>query len=255
MRLEDATKTNHGEWLLDFVKIRTSGPGKVSPSKPIEDFDMDDDDGFGEETCGFYNPALECLILQYNHHGPRPADIQSYIYRFCRAVSGKTEADEPADASDGIGLIPILRQDAYERLQRMGIVKRLTLTVQVPGILASNAGRMQALGQLLDNPIVASAQTVKLEITADRTRQNSLSVEGVKQVVTQALGLREDVSRLAVSGREDEIGPSEPIDLLEARLQANMSLHLGTAQRYERVDRFGAVRRAHDLWSDGGQLG
>ena len=78
-------------WTLDFGGIRPDGPGRASATMPIADFDMNADEGFGQETAAVYNVATGFMALQYNHFGPRHARIQGYLFRFARAAAGLVE--------------------------------------------------------------------------------------------------------------------------------------------------------------------
>jgi hypothetical protein len=65
-------------WLLDFTKIRFEhGPGKASREDPIESFELDADQGFGEETAVLYDPRRQAMLIQYNHYGARSTIIET----------------------------------------------------------------------------------------------------------------------------------------------------------------------------------
>jgi hypothetical protein len=73
-------------------------------------------------------------------------------------------------------------------------------------------------------------------------------------MVGEMLGLGGgDVEALEVTVKEDEDSPSEPLDLLEARLQVEVDVRR-TGTRYGRPERWSALRAALDKWAAEGQL-
>jgi len=253
MRLEEGVKQNNG-WLLDFGMIRHDGPGRASATTPIADFDLQDDEGFGQETAAYFDPGTGFMTLQYNHYGPRQGRIQSYLYRFACALAGETEADELPEARNGFTLVPVLKAEAANRLDRMGIVKNVEISFFVPGIVAQQGNTRQSLGSLLNMPLLGGAENVRIQVSASRGRAGSLIVNHVRQAVTDLLGLRENVAQLSVVAKETEDSPNEAVDFLEARLRADIPVPLGAGRRYGRDARLQALRQAFETWRANGQL-
>jgi uncharacterized protein DUF6731 len=170
MRLEAANKTGQ-IWSLDFGGMRSEGPGRASRARPITDFDLGEDEAFGEETAAIFNISTGFMALQYNHRGPRQSRIQGYLFRFARLIAGLDE-DVRIDDENGFILQPILKSGAIERFRRAAIVKSLTLSVFVPGLSQVEVPerRRQSLSGLLRDPIVGGAESLKFEIRASRRR-------------------------------------------------------------------------------------
>ena len=80
-----------------------------------------------------------------------------------------------------------------------------------------------------------------------------LSLEAVKEMVSELLGLRDDVSAIQIMGMETEDSPQEPLDLLEARLEADPPV-VKTGRRYGRQERWAALMQTFDIWHGNGQL-
>jgi hypothetical protein len=127
------------------------------------------------------------------------------------------------------------------------------MTLYVPGLLASNASDRPSLGQLLNTPLVGSAETLRLQLSVSRGRGKSLSLNHVRQIATDLLGLRDDVSTLEITAMESDDAPREPIDLLQARLEADIPIQR-TGRRYGRDERWAALRQTFAVWSSNGQL-
>jgi hypothetical protein len=252
IRLENENRTRAG-WFLDFGGFRPDGPGRGSPTAPIRDIDLGEDELFGQETAAFYDPISEFMTLQYNHFGPRSGRIQGYFYRFSKVVAGQQEDEEPSEPADGFTLVPVMKADSVETFNRAAVIRNIDITVYVPGVRATPGIQRRSLGGILDNALIGSSDTLQMRLTAGRSRNSSLSLPAARQFVTELLGFREDVSDLRMTIREVEEGPTEPLDLLEARLQSDIPIQrLG--RRYGRSERWQAVKQAFDVWSANGQL-
>ena len=252
IRLENANRVSAG-WFLDFGGLRPEGPGRGSPTAPITDIELAEDELFGQETAAFYDPVSEFIILQYNHFGPRSGRIQGYFYRFSKVVAGQQENDEPSEPPDGFTLVPVMKSNSAEVLNRAAIVKNIDITVYVPGMRVNPGTRRRSLGGILDNPLVGSSDVLQMRLTAGRPKNSSLSITDARQLVTDLLGLREYVADLRMTVRESEGGQNEPLDLLEARLESDVRVER-TGARYGRNKRWQAVKQAFDVWSANGQL-
>lgn len=248
LRVEEAAPGTNS-WAIDFAAIRHEGPGRAAIDAPIEDFDLEEEEGFGHETALYFNATNQFATLQYNHYGPRIARLQSYLYAFARRIAG-----DGLDATQyGFGFTPVLKADAADRLNHMGIVKNIEVSFYVPGVLAQPDGERQSLNSFLDNPLMGSAERVRLQISAGRARATSLAVNHVKQLVTDLLGARDDVDALRITAQETEDAPKEPVDFIEARLEADIPV-ARVGRRYGRNERWAALRQAYDTWNANGQF-
>jgi len=243
IRVEEMT-TKGALRFVDFAAISHDGPGKASFSGPIEDFDLEDTEGFGHETAFCYSKEKQAVILQYNHVGPRVGRIQSYLAEFALVIGGEATV---------FSFDPVLKSEAVMRLNEVSVVKRIDVSVFVPGILASPETERMSLNQLLSNPVVGSSDRLNFSISAGRAKSASLSVDSVKRMVAELLGFKGDVMQLSIVAREGEDAPSEPIDLLNARLEADIPVPRA-GRRIARADRFKALHQAFDAWSSNGQL-
>ena len=248
LRVEDA-RPGQNIWAVDVAAIKHDGPGRASIDAPIEDFDLQEEEGFGHETAFYFDASSQFLTLQYNHFGPRIARIQNYLYGFSRRLAGEgLEANQY-----GFGFIPVLKADAAERLSHMGIVKNIEVSFYVPGVLAQSNGERQSLNSLLDNPLVGSAEKIRLQLSAGRARGMSLAVTHVHQLITDLLGARDDVYDLNITAQETEDSSKEPVDFIEARLEADIPV-ARVGRRYGRTERWAALKQAYDIWTTNGNF-
>jgi hypothetical protein len=248
LRIEDAVPAGNF-WMVDFTGIHHEGPGKASAATPVEDFDLADEEGYGHETAMCFDSQSEFMTLQYNHYGPRMARIQTYLYQFARLLA--VDGHDPN--LHGFGFTPVLKPDAAERLNHLGIVKNIDISFYVPGVRAQpNEGR-QSLNSLLDSPLVGSSERIRLQLSASRMRGTSLAVNHVKSLVTDLLGVRDEVYDLKITAQENEDAPKEPVDFIEARLEADIPV-VRAGRRYGRPERWAALRQAFDTWAANGQF-
>lgn len=246
LRIEEARQVGN-VWLIDFASIRHEGPGRAAADAPIEDFDLAEEEGFGHETAACFNPQSSFMTLQYNHFGPRIARIQTYLFMWAVVLGGHDLPDQ------GFGFTPVLKADAATRLGHMGIVKNIEISFHVPGVQAQAISDRQSLNSFLSNPLVGSAQKIRLQLSAGRARGASLAVNYVQQMISDLLGVREDVETLNISAQENEEAPTEPIDFIEARLEADIPVHR-VGRRYGRQERWNALNQAFSTWSANGQF-
>lgn len=250
IRVEAAEQRNN-LWFVDFGGIRPDGPGRASAATPIEDFDLDDTEGFAHETAALYDPASSFIVMQYNHFGPRSGRIQAYLSMLAREMGNGGPSTHPE--GDGFAFFPVLKPSAADRLNSMGIVKNVEFSFYVPGVLANDGGQRQALGALLNNPLIGSADRVRIQLAASRDRAGSLAVNHVRQVVSDLLGVRDELFDLSVMAKETEESPTEPVDLVEARLEADIPVQR-IGRRYGRDERWQVLQQAFATWRANGQL-
>lgn len=246
IRLETAEPLGN-YWLLDFGGIRHEGPGRASIDTPIEDFDLSEQEGFGHETAGCFDGQF--LVLQYNHFGPRISRIREYLSLVSQELAGATGAG----GEQIFSFVAVLKEDAHERLGQMGLVKSMEISFYVPGVVANNGSARPSLSGILSTPLIGTAAKVRIQVAASRDRGASLALNQVHQAIDDLVGLREDVSELQIVAKESEDAPSEPVDFLEARLEADIPV-ARTGRRYGRTDRWSALQQALETWRRNGQL-
>jgi hypothetical protein len=245
--LESANKAGQ-TWSLDFGGIRSDGPGRASRDAPIVNFDLAANEGFGEETAAVFDANTGYMALQYNHRGPRSGRIQGYA----RRMAGLTE-DVPSDDDHGFTLFPVIKPDAVAHLNRAAIIKKFRMSVFIPGLAHIEQPQRQSLAGILATPVVGTAANLNFEIRAGRKRGATLNVLAIRQMVQEALGLGDEVQALEAVVKETEEGLSEPIDLLQARLEADVRVQR-TGPRYGRNERWAALNTALAEWAAEGRL-
>lgn len=245
--LKEVDSPRTGGRLLDFTSFRHAGPGKAPRGRRNEDFDLAHDEFFGEETAALFVPNGSDFVVQYNHHGPRISTIEQYLNSFAADLSSQTGTKVSA-----ISIDPIMRSDQLARFQKMTHIKRVSFKMFVPGALQAPQARRKSVSGIFDNSVVPSSETVSVEISAGRSKQ--LQLGGVKSLVSDLLGLSEDVTKLVVTGSDDKDEQAAALDLLRAQLQTERTILSTSRKRHAIEERWLALRSAYDHWKSTGDL-
>jgi hypothetical protein len=163
------------------------------------------------------------------------------------------DEDVPSDADHGFTLAAVVKRDSVERLNKVAIVKYLEVSVFLPGLAHIADSRKRSLAGILASPIIGNAEELRFQIKASRQRGASLNIGAVRQYVGEMIGLGDEIGTLEVIVKEVEEAPSEPLDLLDARLQIEVSVERA-GRRYGRNERWAALTHALDTWAAQRQL-
>lgn len=228
-------------WLVDLVHIRLSnGPARANVALPVVGFDMDTDDGFGEETAMLYCPENRWLILQQNGTGVRVRALESYLAQF-----------SPAGA--GCSLQPALDPDIQGKLYRANHMTSLTVTV-APNLITSNLrDRGLAVGGALDLAAEAHALKIEIKLSVGKSKA-SLNRGLVRTIIDQALGMRagnpKAVTQAKVKAKntDDPESKSEMLDLLTPAMKMEFEQTVDADRRLPREGRYAALMSAYATW-------
>ncbi|MFN4056424.1 MAG: DUF6731 family protein [Alishewanella aestuarii] len=240
LRAESITQQD-GLWLMDFVRIRTShGPGKVGRDSEVEGFEFEEEEGFGEETAALYDPATGYMLIQYNHFGVRAGAIADYF----SAYDG-TE-------NNLYTFKPKYDEDVERRLLNHGITRKISFCLDVTRMSEQDRQRGRPLSEAIDYGRQNGADKIKVEISVQGERNRSLA-QGALDGLTalrSILGQNPDaVTKLEVSGKENQDSVTEVLDLIAHRLSVEFNdLVLGADLRYPRDERWRALTRAKNGW-------
>lgn len=240
LRAESITQQD-GLWLMDFVRIRTShGPGKVGRDSEVEGFEFEEEEGFGEETAALYDPTTGYILIQYNHFGVRAGAIADYFSAY--------------DGSENnlYTFKPKYDEDVERRLLNHGITRKISFCLDVTRMSEQDRQRGRPLSEAIDYGRQNGADKIKVEISVQGARNRSLA-QGALDGLTalrSILGQNPDaVTKLEVSGKENQDSVTEVLDLIAHRLSVEFNdLALGADLRYPRDERWRALTRAKNGW-------
>jgi hypothetical protein len=240
LRAESVSQKD-GLWLMDFVRIRTSnGPGKVGRDSEVEGFEFDEEEGFGEETAALYDPASGYILVEYNHFGVRAGAIADYLSAYDGTETSLYTFKPKYD------------EDVERRLLNHGITRKISFCLDITRMSEQDRQRGRALSEAIDYGRQNGADKIKVEISVQGERQRSLAKNALDglSALRSILGQNPDaITKLEVSGKENQDSVTEVLDLIAHRLSIEFNdLVLGADLRYPRDQRWRALVRAKNGW-------
>ena len=178
----------------DMVRIRMDDvPRKANINGDIQDIDLNDDEGIGEETAFLYSPSTNTLLLQRNRHGISPSLFASYF---------KQKSNVQFTYLD-----PILRTDVFDRLRLMNVIK--TFNVKMAGVTNPEyyKGVVNGINSIIDLKETYSAPDITVKMSMGK-RGGSLSLEQVMSTIRDLLSNRtyhnDQIRNMVVTARESD---------------------------------------------------
>jgi hypothetical protein len=229
-----------GGWFIDFVKARMEGgPARVGFNTPVAGFELERDEGFGEETGMWYSPVTGYATIQYNHHGVKHGAIGDYLSTFDPNLPGEFQFQIRYD------------DDLDQRLATKTLFRRLETRIDTRLMNAGDRKAGIGVEQALAFGIQNDADFIEVNISVDRKRDRSLSTN-VCDIIQALRGVREGdqsaVSTLKLAAKDDESSVTEILDFISARLEHEYPIQSGPDRRLPRDERMDALRRSHQLW-------
>lgn len=240
IRLEHAEKRGN-YWFLDFVKIRTHhGPGRAGKKTPIEGFDLNDDEGFGEETALLWNTANNWCAVQYNHHGVRARAMAEYLALF--------ERDNP----QFVTLTPKIDDSVHAKIAQKKLVSKVVVSVAPKNLTEYDYAEGLSVGAAIKDLGTSDADQIEVSIST-RRRKSGLDfplTQFVKWV--EKLGHNREkpaITGARVTARKNANEFPEVLDLLDHRVTTDGPVSPGKDKRYSREHRWTEIERAFLLWT------
>jgi hypothetical protein len=252
MRLEQIAKphskgNSSDYWLMDFTRLRfTHGPGKVSRGTPIEGFDLQTNQGFGEETGVLYDPATGYLIVQYNHHGVRSGTLKEY---FGLLRDGQADTFE---------MRPKMDETSEQRLAQKQVITKMNFKVAPANITSRLRSGDVGLGRAIELNDSFKGNEIEITIASGRgsnggllyNAANSL-ISSLKKLVEHDDDTNRSVTKFDVWARNIDYEAAEKIDMLTPKVAQTIDgLVLGTDLRYTRESRWNGLLRARNGWTN-----
>ena len=236
-RLQSSVNVN-GIWEGELVRIRmTDVPVVASLTGELEQLELEDDEGIGEETAFLYHQQTRILVLQRNRLGVSAANLARYFSQLLNL-----EASIFCD--------PILAGDAFQRLQEMRLIKKFEL--RVSGIDRMNIFHDQNLGveEVIALQEKFCAPNISIELSVGHRRDVSLIADRIKQTARSFLGFSNDpdgqVRKIEISGKYEDDGPTEVIDLLEYWIREEVVITPASSRFVSYLERLAALHQAWD---------
>ena len=197
----------------NVLKIRMDDlPVRASVEKPgVQQIEIDDDEGIGEETAFFFAPRLQVIAIQRNRYGLGATPLCRYFRHFFR------------DQQEAMLFTQILTEDAQMKLEAIDEVRsfEMELAGSIGDFWQDRNVPMKVLGKLAteaDAPRVG----ITLKMGHHKGGMNSGFLKSVAKAfmsVADVGGKLNRVSKLEIGGK---VGPDETliVDLISDRLVA-----------------------------------
>ena len=223
-------------YYLDFTRMRdTHGPGRVSKEKPVEGFDLDPEDFFGEETAALWLPQTKHLIVQFNHFGPKAQSIADYLGSYIRPITTYE-------------LKPKLDRDAERRFKKQAEVRKIQLSIDLTKMTKDDLKNGMAFAEAAKLGTDLNAARMQITISVGHDPTGKLT-QRAKDSIVAALGWKRNaVTSATVSGRATPGGEIEAIDLLEHKLTHVQQITAGADRRLPQNSRWNALAQARLTW-------
>lgn len=236
IRLHEVKKAG-ADSCCEMVQIRMDAmPSKASLDGDIEAFDLEDDEGVGEETAFRFAPKNRILVAQRNRFGVSSISL-------CRYFERAGQLDSP------IILNPILEPAAYQRFTQIRSHRKLELSVA--GFKGSKE-RVHNMADEAPQHAIAimeelSAPSMQITLSMGMERKSFLDWPGVKAVVDYFRQLPPsvgEVNKILVSGLDAGL-ETQVVDLIEDRMVENADISLDSDRRLPYRNRRAAI---DDAW-------
>lgn len=223
---------------MDFTQRRVeNGPGYSKKGKPTEDFKLEPDAGFGEQTAAIWSD--EHLAVQYNHYGVRPPTIRDYLQKILHGQS--------SDQSDPLSIIPVVDDEVFAKFLESKQQKKFSVVVDANTISKEMADNV-TLGAALNLQEATLAAKVEISISYGGNKQGTL--QRIKEMA-KILRKHPGVTSMKAAVKNELDAPVEVLDLMNHREIIEVpddNLNRTDGRRFDYESRIGAIRREFSKW-------
>jgi Family of unknown function (DUF6731) len=219
-------------WLGDLTRIRLHEHiDKSTVAGRETSIDFEDDEGPCEKTAFVYDSETNVIAIQQIAGGVTASSCGRYF----KTIGQVQKIELPI----------VVKTEALERIQRMGVVAKFQL--KLAGIDNGKAARSRnrSAAAMFEFLRTFDAPTASITVAIDKETH---TLDRVANFVTEALQWNQDgraeVKKLLVVGSEDEADERTAIDLFEDRIVEIIPVELEPGQRIRDNERYNAVRTA-----------
>lgn len=249
IRLEHA-EAHKDVWLCDFVKLRMDhGPARAGLHAKVKGFDLDDDEGFGEETAMLWDMRTNYCVVQYNHHGVRPKAMIDYLSLYSH------------DSSVLMQLLPKLDDEIQSKLRKKKVVTRFELGIAPKLLTKEDFENGMSLGEAAAKLRTTGADRINIELVARSGEGHDLEISLAamakwissfghkpKDEADSKQSKDAPILMARATAKEQTGDPAEVLDLLGHTVTSDANLTPGVDKRYSQKERFAALMHARNQW-------
>lgn len=184
------------------------GPSKAGVGAPAVGFDLEADEGFGEETAFLWDARTDWCVVQYNHHGMRVSTISEYLAHYNQ------------DIFQHLVLSPKIDDDIQAKLRRKKIVSKVRLSVAPKTLGNEDFDAGATLGSSIKSLTSTEAEKVKIIISTRKRSGLDLGLEAFAERIGRLAsgGKGGPLNAALVSAKEKGNEKAEVLDLLRHRV-------------------------------------
>lgn len=227
-------------FVLNFVKQRSIGPGKVASAIPVSDIELDEGEQFGEETTALYLPSQRWLLVMSSMHGVGPSRMAEYF-----------NALDPGnmDRHFDYTVAPCIDRNVLRRMERM---RNLTAVEVVASVGAFEHSGVDIGESVEQAAAAASAVRLSLRLEANEAHRKGsfLNFAQASAFIGSLLRRGDEVQKLDVKGAENADTKDELIHLIEhkIRVRRNASELNVVHHRYTYASKIDLLKRVCRGW-------
>jgi len=229
----DITILDKGNTIVGVVETTRKDnipPKKDRKKKKIGSLGLAPGEGLAYGNVFLYEKRRRILLYEVNKFG-------CYVDHFIKFLERSCSDHEDCNWIFSLKFNTILKPDEYIRMKKMDYYKSLEMQFSNPTeLLKEYAHDNDALGKAIDlgKTIQSDKFTCKFEALSKRQKGSGLSVRQLRDMVTNAIGLRntkvgsQNIKKMVISGyaTDDEGGEKiEPIDLIADRYISHILLN------------------------------
>ena len=231
---------NSEHYVLNFVKQRSIGPGKVASTVPVSDIELDEGEQFGEETAALYLPSQRWLLILNNKHGIGPSRMAEYF-----------NAVDPGNMERHFdyAVAPCIDSNTLRRLKKMRNLTAVEVVASVGAFEHSGAD----IGESVEQAAAAASAvrlSVRLEANEAHRKGNFLNFAQTSAFIGSLLRRGNEVQKLDVKGAENADTKDEVIHLIEHKIRTrrNASELSVVHHRYTHASKIDLLKRVCRGW-------
>lgn len=226
VRIQSLVISSQGIFEGNYIKIRMVGlPSKASKTGEVTTFDLEDNEGMGEEAAFLYDSTTNILAIQRNRYSFTINSFAYYLNKF-------------NTSNDDIEFLPIISENTLDRLSNLESITKFQL--KVSGISNPTHFKNSGLapGKVIDLLEEFEAPQLSLEISSGYTK-NSLKKSSINRAINQFLKFANlnsenvspsEVTSLLVTGTDLE-EKKDIIDLIADRVFSEQDIDISVKQR------------------------
>ena len=193
---------------LQFSRVRRNGLPQLERAGNLSELLIPSDSGLSEPIHAVFFPE-NVVGIEYNHFGPRPSRLASYLY------------DKSNQAILPVSFERLLYRDVADQINNLADLRLLEFRIRssyanvVRDIDNSLGDALEASAALLDNlPVVEVIARIPQE-----DRQNALDrfIDTIRRLLGRN-DLQENAEQFKVRGLLDDTGKVQTVDLLKSHI-------------------------------------